>query len=557
MPFDTRQPLSIQATRTINVGRGSGNGGGVLPAPAGTWQYPANEGWYETGSREMYLVGPHPDPVTDPTSDVDPNAGHLWASPDFPYEQDLFVIFGSPPWYFELLEGPTGMVIGEFMQVENGILKYHTDYGKVIWPNPTDVGQPADGWLVRVRVRDQDFNRGHSELIAEWRVKVDAGKFLIIANGGDNSNPGTWAQPKADFDGWYLGDETSTQFEGMHVVFRDGSYVPRGDFENANGNIALWRNGGRHPKTFIVPRGETALFDCREANWIFWGGQDDISFKGHFVFDDSKVQNPDETLIANCRNISFLGSANSDRVYFSGIDVDNLKIGSSGTDNPAFVWRPDSFPDRGSDWAIKSAKFGISEARSFTQLSGLLPSCVDNIAAIGVVFDGWQGEKSLQCKSAVTNYCYYFIDMWNIGENSHWGIGTFNGTGYDPLAGTGGGDYLYCKGRNDSNGVNNAIMSAYWQTNEPATLRTMTLKRNTLRGYSRVGSPETYPIVVDKSIVFGGTGNEAVFATGDNIRGSSLSGIDQYIDLTTGEVTDPTLIGKYGATLIDPATVQE
>ena len=33
MPFDTRQPLSIQSARTINVGRGSGGGGSPSPEP--------------------------------------------------------------------------------------------------------------------------------------------------------------------------------------------------------------------------------------------------------------------------------------------------------------------------------------------------------------------------------------------------------------------------------------------------------------------------------------------------------------------------------------------
>ena len=551
MPFDTRQPLSIQAARTINVGRGSGGGGGGLPAPAGTWQYPANEDWYATGSREMYLVGPHPDPVTDPTSEVDPNAGHLWASPDFAYEQDLFVIFGSPPWHFELLEGPTGMVIGEFMQVENGLLKYHKDYGKVIWPNPTNVGQPADGWLVRVRVRDQDFNRGHSELIAEWRLKVDANKFLVIANGGDNANPGTWAQPKADFDGWYLGDETSTQFEGMHVVFRGGSYVPRGDFENANGNIAMWRNGGRHPKTFIVPRGETVNFDCSEANWLWWSNPDDIAFKGHFVFNGSKTQNPDGSSIANCRNMTMVPAGNN-RFYMSEVEIKDLVPGSAGTDNPAFLWRSSGGGVRGANFGFKSCAFDGATASS-NGPGTFLVSSTNYIANIGHSLKNWKSFGGFGEKSSCKYNCMYFIDAWDAENNCGNTIGSLNTHSYDAI-GTGGGDYLYNKSWNGLESI-----GAGWGTTANETHETMTFKRNTGKGRPKIGG--NIDVVIDKSLQFGEYYGVTpavlpVLQEGDNLFGQTPNDIDQYVNNATGEITDQIILGKYGATLVDPATLQ-
>lgn len=528
---------------SVSVAKSVWNPAAVIPA---AWQYPvATPSWYESGSQNTYVVGPRPD------ADTSVNAAHRWANTNFQYEQDLFVEFGAPPWQFELVTAPAGMIIGAFLKASGDVLVYDSDYGKIKWPTPTAVGMPVDGWTVKVSIKDQNYQRGGAEVFAEWKVKVDDSKFIVISTTGNNANPGTWASPKADFDGWYEADSTATTYAGKIVVFRGGSYIPSGDFSVNNGNLQFYADAGvsRKPLSFIAAPGEAVAFDSTVANWLFNAGTTDIAFNGDITFNGSKTQNPDLSYIANCRTMQLLSQ--NDNVYFSGTSIKDLNSGTAGTDNPGFVVRLNFGGNPQAEHVgVKDVLFDTSGVNNGNN-GGFLLSLTDYIVAMGCTVRNWDARYGyVSDKSACRYISHYFNDLWTDTNADEHFEGTTNSSTYDVALQTGGGDFMYnkVKGYAFSLGVN------YLETQANITT---TVARITGQGVHRVSNLTLNPATYTKSLAYGANSGDAgtLLAAGDNYNGLTESTIDTYINVATGEVTDLALLGKYGATLINPDSI--
>ena len=126
------------AQKLVVGGRGRrGRIGEVGPPPSGGWQLPS--GYFETAVMPLRVVYPRPNTETQTF------ARHRHAYPGLQYRIPISIQGGAYPFRFEVVEGPSGMVVGETVGA--------TDYGVVTW-TPSAAGGPYN---VVIRVTDQDL----------------------------------------------------------------------------------------------------------------------------------------------------------------------------------------------------------------------------------------------------------------------------------------------------------------------------------------------------------------------------------------------------------------
>jgi hypothetical protein len=205
----------------------------------------------------LQRIFPQADSVTSPASH------HRRAYPGLRWECPVRAMGGSNPRFYELLSGPPGMRIGEFLERDGtGDYVPTRDYATLAWEAPV-----AGNYLVRVRCSDQN-NR---PVLFEFRLQVALDGHLFTAparlGNGDGRSP---ANAMAWSDA-VLAPGMVSPCRGKVLVCRGGDYV-------LDDSVLI---DGNHMATSLVAYpGEVPVFDHGmqiRASDVFIGG---LRFEG-------------------------------------------------------------------------------------------------------------------------------------------------------------------------------------------------------------------------------------------------------------------------------------
>ncbi len=215
------------------------------------WKLPG--GSFIPAKMPMHLVYPRADAETGTS------ARHRFAHPNMEYEIPIGVQGGAWPFKYELLQAPSGAVIGEVYGDDN--------YGSISWLAPN-----SGTFLFEVRITDQDLNT----INATWQVSVDATMFVFIEDGYTGTKVGTIDQPLENIADWYLGDENDATYLNKIIVLRNGNYDLIGD-PSSNGNVRL--KTSTKTGSIIAYPDEIPIVDCSTAKIL----TDNGSMKDLFI----------------------------------------------------------------------------------------------------------------------------------------------------------------------------------------------------------------------------------------------------------------------------------
>lgn len=204
------------------------------------------------------------------------------------------------------VNGPEGMSFVEAFPVLNevtGEYEIGGNAGYLEWANPI-----LGNHEYTITVKGQEG----SELQVTSTLTVTTSDIYFVSPTGNNSNDGSYANPKRDIEEYFDGT-----YNDITVIALGGSYTP-------TGNLLIQTN---YPKVICGEHGNTPTFDMSSGQFPMNAGSD-------ICFGNINFNNSDQTL-AQSRII--YGTTNwSDGHRFLGFDLDfqNFDIGSVGDDNP-------------------------------------------------------------------------------------------------------------------------------------------------------------------------------------------------------------------------------
>lgn len=232
----------------------------------GDWQLAA--GHYETAKIPLEITHPQP-------SLTDGGSVYYKAYPGIPIRLPIVVLGGSWPFKYELLQAPSGMAVGETLNLPafatGGLSGANANYGVITWSNPTTSGSPH---TIQVRVTDQQGNT----VTVTWALTVTTSGFLFLdAVNGNDANPGTLASPKRTIGSWY-GAKLDTTYQNYIVYYRAGAY----DWGTAalEDGYRIACIGDRKPRGHLAYPGESVSMDVDGNVPWYYGGNHDVSFCG-------------------------------------------------------------------------------------------------------------------------------------------------------------------------------------------------------------------------------------------------------------------------------------
>lgn len=182
---------------------------------ADSWRLP--EGYFVSAKMPMTIVHPRSFRTEDGGDETSEFARHKHAYPGIEYRIPISIQGGAYPFYYEVLEGPSGMSIGQQYGDPN--------YGELYW---TPVNQNGSH-LVRILITDQDL----TQRVAEWTISVGTEQFVFVDSGAEPGGDGTISSPLNKFSdlhgGVYpgngaLGNEGTDAFAGKIAYLRGGTY---------------------------------------------------------------------------------------------------------------------------------------------------------------------------------------------------------------------------------------------------------------------------------------------------------------------------------------------
>lgn len=228
----------------------------VTPSTNSAFRFPS--GYFEPESLlPLQKIYPQSDAITPAASH------HRRAYPGLRWECPVRAMGGSNPRFYELLSGPPGMRIGEFLQRDAfGDYVPTPDYATLAWESPV-----AGSHLIRVRCSDQN----NTPVLFEFRLEVAPDGHLFTAptalGNGDGSSP----QNAMAWNQAMLGNGVVSPSRGKVLVCRGGSYTLSDD---------LLVNASHMATSLIAYPGETPVFNRGiqiRASDVFVGG---LTFDG-------------------------------------------------------------------------------------------------------------------------------------------------------------------------------------------------------------------------------------------------------------------------------------
>jgi len=255
--------LSAAHAALINIW----GGGGQAPQPGGgdeDWELPA--GNFETAKIPLEIIAPQPSLNTQ-------SPYYRWY-PAIPFELPVVVLGGAWPFKYELVQAPSGMTIGETIDLyafaTDGLLGANEFYGVLQWSNPTTSGSPH---TVEVLVTDQS---GATDSVT-WTLTVTTTGFKFVdAVGGSDAAAGTLAAPWQTWNAVYGSGINDATNDNDFVFWRAGDYRTD-DAPISDGGRMFMRS--MKPHVHIAYPGDSPEWST-ENSYINWDGGNDIAVIG-------------------------------------------------------------------------------------------------------------------------------------------------------------------------------------------------------------------------------------------------------------------------------------
>jgi hypothetical protein len=261
------------------------------------WQLSPDQ--FVAAKMPIRLVHPRPD------SETNSWARHRKAYPGIEYRIPVSVQGGAYPFYYEVIQGPSGMTVGQQIGA--------ADYGILRWTPPGTSGPQT----VEVRVTDQEMN----SVTARFTLTATTEGFVFIDPKVASNGDGTINSPLRDF--WLIhgdGDPTYNKYAGYIAYLRDGTHR----VANAGGWFPMSANS---PMVVLGYPGEAPVINSRNGY---------ISVRsrngpGDFFFGGIKLKdsNPDRE---NSRFFSVGGTAGYRSTFFE-LSFEGHVSGTKGNDN--------------------------------------------------------------------------------------------------------------------------------------------------------------------------------------------------------------------------------
>jgi hypothetical protein len=294
-------PKNIAASRTLQVVRAAGGGGGVLPA-----SYQLSAGNFSPRKVDPILIYPRPDVETAAW------AKHRRHHPGIGYRVPIGVAFGSGPLVYELIAGPAGASIGEFLVVSGDTLVVNDDYGVLTWANPT-----TGNHSFHVRVSFQD---GFAPIDVYWALQVTINGTIFIdrVNGSDITGDGTKENPFQTINAWWKNSLTDITYSGFQVCYRGGTHNTAATNTATGISGGNWRlQGTDKPLVHYPYTGETVIWDMANTTVVVGsagvagGAVGSDTYFGKFIYEGGAGGD-------NPKHFSFLDATFSSEVYAAG-----------------------------------------------------------------------------------------------------------------------------------------------------------------------------------------------------------------------------------------------
>lgn len=228
----------------------------VTPSTNTAYLFPP--GYFEPNSLlPLQKIYPQSDAVAPAASH------HRRAYPGLRWECPVRAMGGSNPRFYELLSGPPGMRIGEFLQRDAfGDYVPKPDYATLIWESPV-----AGSYLIRVRCSDQN----NTPLLFEFRLQVALDGHLFTAPAALGSGDGSSPQNAMAWSQAMLGNGIVSPSRGKVLVCRGGNYAL---------SDAILVNASHMATSIIAYPGEIPVFNRgiqMRSSDVFLGG---LRFEG-------------------------------------------------------------------------------------------------------------------------------------------------------------------------------------------------------------------------------------------------------------------------------------
>jgi hypothetical protein len=266
--------LAVDASANANQSAQSAYGTGTTAAASGggAWQLAA--GHFVSAKMPMVLNHPRPDGETETWE------RHRKAYYDginsVQYRIPVEIQGGAAPFYYELLDGPAGMAIGQVYG--------DAEYGIVTWTPAGNVTNDP----VQVKITDQDLN----VVIADWTITTSSSTndFIFVnASTGSNANSGAIGSPLLNTRGWYKDLESDTTFTGRIVYYRTGThawYLDPSASLAGNGELT----NVNKPMVHLGYPGETVSWDFSSCKVLLGGSARGFFMGGGTIKNSRKIK---------------------------------------------------------------------------------------------------------------------------------------------------------------------------------------------------------------------------------------------------------------------------
>ena len=238
------------------------------------------EGHYVRAKMPMRLVHPRPDTETSAW------ARHRKAYPGIEYRIPIAVQGGAYPFYFDIIEAPEGMSIGQAV--------WDADYGVLSW-TPSD-SLKGQAFPVKIRVYGQEHGREVPETVGPSTVEVNflvrvtdsTDDFIFVDGSAESGGDGSIGAPlKTLIEVLGDGDPNAVTYPGRAVYLRQGIYDTLTDDWHKNKGYAH-ANSARTPVVFLGYPGEAATIAFTNGTIYAVFGGDDLFFGGLTLRDSSQ-----------------------------------------------------------------------------------------------------------------------------------------------------------------------------------------------------------------------------------------------------------------------------
>lgn len=239
-----------------------------------------SEGRYVRAKMPMQLVHPRPDIETNGW------ARHRKAYPGLEYRIPISVQGGAYPFYFDIIEAPDGMSIGQTV--------WDSDYGVLSWtPN---VSHNGEVFPVTIRVYGQEYERETVDTVGPTSIDVSfvirvtdsTEDFIFVDSSVSESGDGSIGSPIRTLIEVFGDGNDLVTYPGRAVYLREGAYDTLTNNWHANKGYAHADNA-RKPVVFLGYPGEDATIVFTNGKIFAGVGGSDL-YLGGLTLRDSPMR---------------------------------------------------------------------------------------------------------------------------------------------------------------------------------------------------------------------------------------------------------------------------